>query len=177
MSAAGDNVQTEGTVRRRLLPSWLALPVAAGVTVFILNNVLLARLLTSLPGGTVLATTTMAAVGFVAMRVRRAGTVTLVYATYGVLGILGHLGVDAGSYVFHVARVLAAAVVFDAVLALGRFRRWALPLALLPCAGLLLFGTDLRRALAALAFAGGGLALGVLLEQALPGGRTAPAKK
>ncbi len=177
MSTAGDNVQTEGAVRRRLLPSWLALPVAAGVTVFILNNVLLARLLTSLPGGTVLATTTMAAVGFVAMRVRRAGTVTLVYATYGVLAILGHLGVDAGAEAFAVARVLGAALVFDMLLALGRFRRRVLLLALLPYAGILMFGASVRTALAALALAGAGLALGVLLEQALRGGRAAPASK
>src|SRR5512141_1218291 len=96
--------------RRRWVSSWLRLPVLTGMVVFLVNNFLLARLLTSLPGGTVLAPTTMAGVAFVALRTRRPWAITAVYATYGVLAILGHLGVDAGAEVFHVARVLAGAL-------------------------------------------------------------------
>jgi hypothetical protein len=80
--------------------------VAAGILVFLLNNVLLARIVTRLPGGTTLAATNMAVVPFHVLTIRRFGAVTVVYGTYGALGLAGHLGVDAAT--------------FDAVLAVGR---------------------------------------------------------
>lgn len=178
MSSTLEHAPADAAVARPRRSAWLIWPVTAGVVVFGLNNFLLARLLTALPGGTVLAPTTMAAVAFVALRVRRAGAVTLVYATYGVLGVLGHLGVDAGTYVFHLPRVLAAAAAFDLVLALSSFRRRALPLGLLPCAGILLFagGLPVRGWLVALLLAAVGLAGGLLLAEGMrPGRGTAPA--
>jgi len=58
---------------------------------------------------------------------------------------------------------------FDVVLALGGFRRWALPLGLLPCAGILLFGAGLpvRAWLLALLLGGVGLSVGLLMHELL----------
>ncbi len=140
------------------------LPVWCGVVVFAVNNVLLARLLTSLPGGTPLGPTTMLAVAVAALGWRRFGAVTLLYATYGVLGTLGHLGVDAGTYVLHLPRVLLAALLFDAVLLLARFRPLALLAGALPCVGVFLFGHALapRDWLITIGLAWVGLAAGIV---------------
>ncbi len=145
------------------------LPIAAGILVFFVNNFLLTRLVTSLPGGTVLAPTTTAGLGYVALRARRPGALVLVYATYAALGTLGHLGVDASTYVLYIPRLLGAALAFDAVLWLCGFRRWALPLGLLPCAGILFFGAGLsvREWLVALLLAVVGLGAGVVLHETL----------
>ncbi len=150
--------------RRWFTDPRLTLPVGCGVAVFFVNNFLLARVLTALPGGTVLAPTTMLGVAWATLRVRRFGAATLLYATYGVLGTLGHLGVDAGTYVLRYPRVLAAALLFDAAVALGRYRGGALLVALLPCAGVLLFGASLPPSgwLLALGLARAGLATGLL---------------
>ena len=128
---------------------------------------MLTRLLTMLPGGTALAPTTMLGLGWAALRVRRFGSVTLLYATYGFLGTLGHLGVDAGSYVAHLPRLLLAALLFDTVLAVGRSRRWALAVGVLPCAGVLLYGASLslREWLIALGLAWAGLGAAALAQR------------
>ena len=151
--------------RGALAPARVGFPVVAGAAVFCVNNFLLARLLTSLPGGTVLAATTMAAVAIVATRVRAFGAVTLLFITYAVLGILGHLGVDAAVYVTHLPRVLLAALTFDAVLRLGRFRGWALALGVAPFAAIMLLesGLSWREWLVALGLAWAGLAAGLLV--------------
>lgn len=142
--------------------------LGAGAALFAVNNLLLARLLTSLPGGTILAATDMAAIALVVLAIRRFGGVVLVYGAYGALGVLGHLGVDAGTYVLHLPRVLGAALVFDAVIALGGFRRRALALGLLPFAFVLQFDAGMapRQWLLMLLLAYAGLAAGVLVHAA-----------
>ncbi len=166
-----DATAAHGSARRDLLRR-LALPVAAGAIVFLLNNFLLARLLTSLPGGTLLAATNMAALAIVVPRLRAFGGVVLLYATYGLLGTLGHLGVDAGAYVLHLPQVLGAALAFDLVLLLGDFRRWALALGVLPFAGILLLEglVSARGWPTGLALAYAGVAAGMLVR-ASPGRR------
>lgn len=156
--------------RRRRAARRLVPPLLAGVAVFFINNFLLARLLTSLPGGTPLAVTNMVVLAVVACRLRAFGVVTLMYAAYATLGVLGHLGVDASTYVLHLPRVLGAALAFDVVLLLGRYRRWALLAGVLPFGVVLLvgFGLSLRQWLVAFGLAGLGLLSGMLAEVLLP---------
>lgn len=158
-----DGQSQAGITRRHRPGRWLTLPLATGVLVFFVNNFLLARLLTSLPGGTLLAATNMAALAILVPRLRAFGAVTLVYVAYAILGTLGHLGVDAGTYVLHLPRVLGAALAFDVVLLLGRFRWWALAVGVLPFAILLPgAGRSPREWLVALALAYAGLGAGAL---------------
>jgi hypothetical protein len=166
MIASNEDVRASTAVGGWRSP-WL-IPVWAGLLVFVLNNFLLARLLTSLPGGTALAPTMTAALAFVALRLRRPGGVTLVYATYGVLGILGHLGVDASTYAVHYVRPLLAALAFDAIVTLARFRPWALAPAMVACAAVLWSGAGLtvQAWATVMALGGAGLLLGVLLGRA-----------
>jgi len=110
--------------------------VGAGAALFFVNNFLLAATLTRLPAGTALAFTDFAAVSLVVLSARRFGSVTLIYGTYGALGILGHLGVDAGRYVLHLPAILGAALVYDGAVFLGRYRWPGLILGLLPFAAL-----------------------------------------
>lgn len=102
--------------------SLIPLPVVAGAALFFVNNFLLATLLTRLPGGTVLAFTDMMVVGFVAPRTSRLGSITVVYGTYGFLGLLGHLGVDPLAYVRELPMILGAALLYDCIVAVGRYR-------------------------------------------------------
>lgn len=160
-----DGASQSGATERHRRGRWLTLPLATGAIVFFVNNVLLARLLTSLPGGTPLAITNMAALAILVPRLRAFGTVTLVYLAYVTLGTLGHLGVDAGVYVLHLPRVLGAALAFDVVLLFGRFRWWALALGVLPFA-ILLIGSALspREWVVALSLAYAGLGAGMLTQ-------------
>lgn len=151
--------------RTRRVRSKLLVVVGAGVALFVVNNFLLARILTRLPGGTVLAVTDMAVVAFLALRMPRFPTVATIYATYGVLGIIGHLGTDAVTYTRHLPVVLAAAVVYDGIIALGRYRWRGLVVGLLPFATIVLFAQPQppapARFLSALAWAGAGLVIGL----------------
>jgi hypothetical protein len=148
------------------IPRRLGVPVVAGVVVFLVNNVLLARVITRLPGGTAVAVTNMAAVALVVLSTRRFGTITLVYATYGLLGFLGHLGVDGLAYLARLPLLLTAALVFDAVVAIGRYRWPGLAvgaLAFASCVFWLMRSSHLPlQVLAALALAYAGLGLGVI---------------
>jgi hypothetical protein len=144
------------------------LAVAAGLVVFLLNNALLARVLTQLPGGTTLAATNMAAVALVALATRRPGPTTVIYGTYGALGFLGHLGVDAGTYIRHIPVLLLAAAAFDVVVALGGYRWPALLVGVVPF-GLIVMGTrpimpDLATGARVYAMALAGLGAGILLH-------------
>ena len=109
-----------------MVPNVVARPylvaVVAGVVAFLLNNFLLARVVTRLPGGTTFAVTTMAAVALVALATGRFGTTAAIYGTYGALGLVGHLGVDAATYVCHLPVLLVAAATFDVVVWLGHHR-------------------------------------------------------
>lgn len=115
-------------------PTRLWVPPVAGCILFAVNNFLLARILTALPGGTVLAPTDLATVALVVLWMRRFGGVLLIYGAYATLGALGHLGVDASQYVRQVPLVLGAALLYDTVLAAGRYRRAALVVGLFPFA-------------------------------------------
>jgi hypothetical protein len=142
--------------------------VAAGIVVFLLNNVMLARVVTRLPGGTALSVTIMAAVALVALATRRFGSITLIYGTYGLLGLVGHLGVDATTYVRHLPALLLAAAAFDVVVALGRYRWPALLVGVVPF-GLIVMWTrtvkpDVATSAGAFAVAWAGLGAGILLH-------------
>lgn len=146
--------------------SKLATGVGAGVALFLVNNFLLARLLTRLPGGTVLAATDLAFVGFLAPVLPRFPTVAAIYGTYGVLSIVGHLGVDAQVYARHLPMLVATALVYDGIIALGRYRWRGVVVGLLPFATLLLFGQprppDASVFLSALLLSGSGLVVGLV---------------
>jgi hypothetical protein len=148
------------------------LAVAAGAVVFLLNNILLIRILARLPEGTTFAVTNMAAVALVALATRRPGTTTLIYGTYGALGFLGHLGVDAGTYIRHIPALLLAASAFDVVVALGGYRWPGLLAGVIPF-GLIVMGTrpampDVMTGVSALALAWAGLGAGTLLHALRP---------
>jgi hypothetical protein len=154
------------TTRRMRARTRLWIPLGAGCLLFVVNNFLLTRTLTALPGGTVLAPTDLAAVALVVLWMQRFGGVLLTYGAYGSLGIVGHLGVDAGSYVLHpLPVVLGAALVYDLVAATGRYRRWALAAGLVPFALIVRWQQargDPEAWAEALAIAGLGLAIGIL---------------
>src|SRR5512146_3309787 len=94
---------------RRSTFSQIGVPVLAGLLLFLVNNLLLARLLTRLPGGTALAVTDLAIVAIV-VRPRRFASVTLIYATYALLAVLGHLGVDAVAHLQRLPTLVGAAL-------------------------------------------------------------------
>jgi hypothetical protein len=159
--------------RRRLV-----VPIVAGGVLFLVNNVLLARFVTRLPGGTAVAVTNMATVALVVLATRRFGAITLIYATYGGLGFLGHLGVDGLAYLGRLPMLLAAAIVFDSIVAIGRYR-W--PGLMLGASAFVLFVAVVLRSsprplvvLAALGLAYAGLAIGALAHALLQGGRNSP---
>lgn len=147
-------------------------PVVAGAALFVVNNFLLARILTRLPGGTMLAVTDLVTVALVVSR-RRFPSITIIYTTYAVLAVLGHVGVDAVAYLRHIPTVVTAALVFDIVVALGRYRWPGLALGLLAFAAIVSFmqrtSTTAPRFLAALALAYAGLALGLLVRRLVTG--------
>jgi hypothetical protein len=150
--------------------SQVGVPVLAGLLLFLVNNLLLARVLTRLPGGTALAVTDLAAAALI-VSPRRFASITLIYATYAALAVLGHLGVDPVAELWRVQRLVFAAFVFDLVVALGRYRWTALVIGLLPFAAIISFTQRVPpsgpRFVAALALAYAGLALGLLLRRAL----------
>ncbi len=139
----------------------------AGVALFVVNNFLFARILTRLPGGTALACTDMAVVALVVSR-RRFGAITLVYATYAVLAVLGHLGVDAVAHLRHIPILVTAALAFDVVAAIGRCRWQALAIGLLTFAAIISFMQRVPptapRFMIALVLAYAGLGVGILLR-------------
>ncbi len=149
--------------------SQIGVPVLAGLSLFLVNNFLLASVLTRLPGGTALAVTDFATVALV-VSPRRFASVTLIYATYAFLAVLGHVGVDAVAHLRHVPILVGAAFIFDAVIALGRYRWLALAVGVLPFAAIVSFTQRVPpsgpRFLAALALAYAGLAIGALLPHA-----------
>jgi hypothetical protein len=149
--------------------SQVGVPVLAGLLLFLVNNLLLASVLTRLPGGTALAITDFAVVALV-VSPNRFASVALIYATYAVLAVLGHLGVDAVAHLRHLPVLVGAAFVFDLVIAVGRCRWQALAAGVLPFAAIVSFTgrvpPSAPRFLAALALAYTGLALGLLLRQA-----------
>ncbi|MGD2070433.1 MAG: hypothetical protein PVI57_17285 [Gemmatimonadota bacterium] len=146
------------------------IPVCAGAALFAVNNFLLARFLTALPGGTILAPTDLFAVGFVVLRVRRFGALSLVFVTYAALGFLGHVGVDGGAYLRHLPLVLVAALAYDGIVTRGRFRSLAMAVGLLPFAAVVRFEQMVEHPgawAAGLAIAYLGLASGLLAHRAL----------
>lgn len=148
-----------------------AIPAGAGVALFVVNNFVLARFLTALPGGTILAPTDLAVVGLVVLRVRRFGALSLVFVTYAALGFLGHVGVDGGAYLLHLPPVLVAATAYDVIVTGGRFRPAALVIGLLPFAAVARFGQMLEHPggwAAAVSIAYLGLASGLLAHRVLP---------
>ena len=161
-------------------PTRLWLPLGAGCVLFAANNFLMARLLTALPGGTVLAPTNLATVALVVLCVRRFGAVLLIYSAYGALGFAGHLGVDARQYVLHLPSVLGAALTYDAVLAIGGYRGLALAVGLFPFAAIVQWDqavSDPHAWGGAVMIASLGLAGGILAHAALSrrrGGAPAP---
>lgn len=154
----------------RRFTSKLATGIGAGVGLFLVNNFLLTRVLTRLPGGTVLAATDTAFVAFFALRLTRFPTVAAIYATYGVLGVVGHLGVDPLTYLRHLPVLVGSALVYDGIIALGRYRWRGLVVGLLPFATLVLFSLPQppspSRFLSALALAAGGLGAGLAARSA-----------
>ncbi len=147
----------------------VGIPVGAGVLLFLVNNLLLARVLTGLPGGTALAVTDLAIVALV-VSPQRFASVTLIYATYALLAVLGHLGVDAGAHLRHAPVLVGAACIFDLFVFVGRYRWQALATGVLPFAAIVSFTQrvppSLPRFLAALVLAYAGLAIGLLLRRA-----------
>lgn len=148
--------------------SSIGVPVLAGLGLFLVNNLLLARVLTRLPGGTALAITDLAAIALI-VSPRRFASATLIYATYAALAVLGHLGVNAVEELRYVPRLVGAAFLFDVVIALGRYRWQALAAAVLPLAAIISFTQRVPpsapRFLAALALAYAGLAVGCLARR------------
>ncbi|MCG6989598.1 MAG: hypothetical protein LJF06_15660 [Gemmatimonadetes bacterium] len=158
---------TPGRVR---VPTRLWIPLGAGCVLFAVNNFLLTKLLTALPGGTVLAPTDLAAVALVVLWIRRFGGVLLIYGGYASLGIIGHLRVDVGSYLLHLPLVLGAALAYDVVVAMGRYRRWALAAGLVPFAMIVRWEqavTHPRAWAGAVVIASLGLATGLVAHGAL----------
>ena len=152
--------------------------IGAGVVLFGVNNLLLARVLTRLPGGTALAVTDLAVVALVTLETRRIPAIATIYATYGFLGFLGHLGVDALAYGRHLPAVVGAALLYDAVVALHRRRQMGLAVGLPLFVGAILLSGAARLTtvgfILALSMAYGGLACGLLLHRLLLGRRPAP---
>ena len=140
------------------------------MVLFLVNNFLLTRILTRLPGGTVLAVTNLATVALVVSR-RRFPAITIIYTTYAVLAVLGHLGVDAVAHLRHIPTLVTAALVFDLIVALGRYRWPGLAIGLLAFAAIVSFMQRVPptapRFLAALALAYAGLAVGLLVRRML----------
>jgi hypothetical protein len=149
-------------MRRVVRGIWV--PVVAGLVLFLVNNILLARVVTRLPGGSAVAVTDMVTIGLVVSATKRFGSVTLIYATYGLLAFLGHLGVDGQAHLLRLPALLGAAAVFDSVGAVGRYRWPALATGatfFVVCVFLLRRSSyDPLSVLAALALAYLGLALG-----------------
>jgi hypothetical protein len=149
-----------------------AVPVVAGVLLFLVNNFLLARILTRLPGGTLLAVTDLVVVALVVSR-PRFPSITVIYTTYAVLAVLGHIGVDAVAHLRHIPTIVTAALVFDIIVALGRYRWPGFALGLLAFAAIVSFMQrapfTAPRFVAALAVAYAGLALGLLLRRLVVG--------
>ncbi len=156
----------------------LSVPVIAGFLLFVVNNFLLTRLVTRLPGGTAVAVTDMAVVALIVLRTRRFGSVVLIYATYGLLGFLGHLGIDGQAYLLRLPRLLVAALLFDVVVALGKYRWRGLAAGLLPFVLYVLFllrsSHDAMTVLGALALGYAGLAVGAAIHFFLPGSSAHP---
>jgi hypothetical protein len=145
-----------------------AVVVGAGVALFAVNNLVLAKTLTRLPGGTVFAATDMLVVGALSLRMAPFPTIAVIYATYGLLGLLGHLGVDPSTYVRHLPWVVGAALVYDGIVAASRYRWWGL-VGGMPVFACLVLSTGghfpaAQRFLTALALAWVGLGVGILVS-------------
>jgi hypothetical protein len=151
----------------------VSVPVIGGVVLFMVNNFLLAPVVTRLPGGTTVSATNMIAVALVVLSTRRFGAITLIYATYGLLGFLGHLGVDARVHLARLPLLLTAALVFDSIAALGRYRWQALAIGMLAFVLSVFFLVRSSHrpltVVAALALAYAGLAAGGLVHRLAQG--------
>ena len=101
--------------------------IGAGVVLFGVNNLLLARVLAPPPRRD---RSGLAVVALVTLETRRIPAIATIYATYGFLGFLGHLGVDALAYGRRLPAVMGAALLYDAVVALHRRRQMGLAVGL-----------------------------------------------
>ena len=110
------------------VPSWmrerrpLVLVLAAAVTLFVANNVLLAQINARWLGTSPTGVATMAFVAWLVLAVGARGVPPVVYAVYGLLGTPSHLLAGDPAYLLYVALVVASSVLFDWLLALGRYR-------------------------------------------------------
>ena len=110
------------------VPAWmrerrrLALVLGVAAALFVVNNVLLARVNARWLGTAPTGAVTMAFVAWLVLAVRAPGVPPVVFAVYGLLGTPSHLLAGDPAYVLHVALVVAAACLFDRLLAIGRYR-------------------------------------------------------
>ncbi len=114
------------------LPTWmrerrrLGLVLATAVALFAANNVLLAQVNARWLGTSPTGAVTMATVAWLVLAVGARGVPPVVYAAYGLLGVPSHLLAGDPAYVLYVALVVAAAVLFDRLIALGRYGPFAI---------------------------------------------------
>ncbi len=100
----------------------LVLVLAAAVALFVANNVLLAQVNARWLGTSPTGAVTMACVAWLVLAVGARGVPPVVYAAYGLLGVPSHLLAGDPAYVLYVVLVVVAALLFDWLLALGRYR-------------------------------------------------------
>jgi hypothetical protein len=110
------------------IPSWMrdrrrvAPVLAATLLLFVINNVLIARINGRYLGGSATGAVTMAFVACLVLAVRARGVPPVVYAAYGLLGTPSHLLAGDPAYPLLVGIIVAAAALFDWLIARGRYR-------------------------------------------------------
>jgi hypothetical protein len=98
----------------------LAFTVAIGL--FLVNNILLGAFVPRMPGGSDTGLTTMLAISWISLHLKKPGIIPFIYLIYGLIGLPSHLAVGDSYYFAGILLLVLSAAVFDILLYFGRYK-------------------------------------------------------
>jgi len=92
------------------------------VGLFTINNIFLGFLVPRLPGGSATGITSMLAITWLSLTLRRFGYIPVIYLIYGLIGLTSHMLVGDKMYLVVILLLTLSALIYDWVLSLKQYK-------------------------------------------------------
>lgn len=106
---------------KKYLTNKLFLSITVAVGLFLVNNILLGAVVPRLPGGSATGVTTMLAIAWISLHLKKPGIIPFIFIVYGLIGLPSHLAMGDKYYFAGILLLVFPALIFDILLYFNQY--------------------------------------------------------